>query len=204
MFILYAIVIGLVLGWLTGGRLEHLAGLSFRWTWVAVAGLAVQVALFSAPVSSSIGAAGAPLYVASTAAVLGFVLVNARVAGMPLVALGAASNLVAIVANGGTMPASGAALAAVGIGREPGYVNTRELVSPVLAPLGDVFAMPSWMPLANVFSVGDVLVGLGIAVVIVAAMRREPGPADAVDAGAPLGAGGGPGRPDGEGTGTNG
>jgi hypothetical protein len=30
------------------------------------------------------------------------------------------------------------------------------------------------VPLANVFSVGDVLIGVGVVVVIVAAMRRRP------------------------------
>jgi hypothetical protein len=51
--------------------------------------------------------------------------------------------------------------------------------------LTDIFAIPAGLPFANVFSVGDVLLGIGIIVVIVAAMRRpvaaEPGvrPADA-------------------------
>ena len=177
-FILYALVAGLVIGRLLGGRFDNLGALSFRWTWVAIAGLAVQVALFSGPVSATVGDAGAPLYVASTVAVLGFVLGNAGIAGMPIVALGAGLNLVAIAANGGTMPASGAALASLGTGASSGYINSRELVAPVLLPLGDVFALPSWMPFANVFSVGDVLVGAGIFTVIVVAMRRRPAKAD--------------------------
>ena len=175
-FILYAIVAGLAIGRLLHGRFDNLGALSFRWTWVAITGLAVQVVLFSGPVSATVGDAGAPLYVASTVAVLGFVLRNVRIPGMPIVALGAGLNLVAITANGGTMPASGAALASLGGGTSGGYINSRELVAPVMLPLGDVFALPSWMPFANVFSVGDVLIGAGIFLVIVAAMRR--GPAD--------------------------
>ena len=175
-FILYAIVAGLAIGRLLGGRFDNMGALSFRWTWVAIAGLAVQVVLFSGPVSAAVGDAGAPLYVASTVAVLGFVLRNVRISGMPIVALGAGLNLVAIAANGGTMPASGAALASLGGGTSGGYINSRELVAPVLLPLGDVFALPSWMPFANVFSVGDMLIGAGIFVVIVATMRRAPEP----------------------------
>ncbi len=171
-FILYAIVAGLAIGRLLDCRFDNLGALSFRWTWVAIAGLAVQVVLFSGPVSAAVGDAGAPLYVASTVAVLGFVLRNVRIPGMPIVALGAGLNLVAIAANGGTMPASGAALASLGGGTSGGYINSRELVAPVLLPLGDVFALPSWMPFPNVFSVGDVLIGAGIFVLIVAAMRR--------------------------------
>ena len=41
----------------------------------------------------------------------------------------------------------------------------------VLGPLTDLFAMPTWMPMANVFSVGDVLIGVGAAIAIVAAMH---------------------------------
>jgi len=31
--------------------------------------------------------------------------------------------------------------------------------------------MPAWVPMANVFSVGDVLIGAGVAVAVVAAMH---------------------------------
>jgi hypothetical protein len=171
MFILYAIVLGLLLGRLLGGRLDGLAGLSFRWVGVAIAGLAVQVVLFSAPVGREVRDIGPLLYAASTGAVLVFVLVNLRIRGMAVVALGAGLNLLAILANGGTMPASRAALATAGLGSSGGYANSREIASPVLGPLGDVFALPASVPLANVFSVGDVLIALGIILVIVAAMR---------------------------------
>jgi len=42
--------------------------------------------------------------------------------------------------------------------------------------LTDIFALPRWMPLANIFSIGDVLIGIGVAIAIAAAMRR-PNPA---------------------------
>jgi hypothetical protein len=38
--------------------------------------------------------------------------------------------------------------------------------------LTDVFAMPAWLPFANVFSVGDILIAAGVATTIVLAMRR--------------------------------
>ena len=41
----------------------------------------------------------------------------------------------------------------------------------VLGPLTDIFTMPAWVPMANVFSVGDVLIGVGVAIAIVAAMH---------------------------------
>ena len=89
MFILYAVLIGLVVGFLAGGRLSGLAAIQLRWSWVIVAGLLVQVVLFSEPVSARIGSLGPPVYVASTAAVIGAVLANRAITGMLIVALGA-------------------------------------------------------------------------------------------------------------------
>lgn len=173
MFILYAIVVGLVVGLILGGRLSGLGRLEFHWAPLILAGLVVQVILFSEPVAERIGALGPPIYIASTVAVLAAVLRNVRVPGMPLVALGAAANLAAILANGGFMPVSEAALRANG--REPStiYSNSRLVADPVLEPLTDILAMPPWVPFANVFSIGDVLIAVGVTVAIIVAMRAD-------------------------------
>ncbi|MEO8228647.1 MAG: DUF5317 domain-containing protein [Chloroflexota bacterium] len=174
MFILYAILIGFVVGLLASGRPSGLTSLQFRLGWLAVAGFAAQVVLFSAPVTERIGELGAPLYVLSTAVVFAVLLINARIPGLPLVALGAASNLAAIVANGGYMPASESALIAASKIPASGYSNSVVLPDPALGPLTDIFALPTWLPFTNVFSVGDVLIGLGIAITVAVAMRRPP------------------------------
>src|SRR4029079_16315647 len=186
MFILYAVPIGLMLGLLLGGRPAGLASLPFRFGWVMVAGLLVQVVLFSTDVSDVVRARGPPLYMLSTAAgvlsapiymlstcvVIVAVLLNLRIPGMALMALGAISNLVAIVLNGGYMPADAGARAALGKTPPTTYSNSAIVAEPVLKPLTDIFALPTWLPFHNVFSVGDVLIAVGVVVVIVAAMRR--------------------------------
>lgn len=172
MFLLYAIVVGLVVGFLVGGRLAGLASLEFRWAPLAIIGLAVQIALFSGPVSDRVGDLGPWVYVVSTGLVLVVVLRNIRITGMAIVAVGAASNLLAIVANGGYMPASPEAAALAGRASATTYSNSAIVDGAVLAPLTDIFALPQWLPLHNVFSVGDVLIGVGVAVTIVVAMRR--------------------------------
>jgi hypothetical protein len=98
---------------------------------------------------------------------------------VPLVLLGAACNLVAILANGGYMPASPSALAAVGEAAPVIYSNSSVVPHPVFEPLTDIFALPSWLPFNNVFSVGDVILAVGVVVVIVSAMRAgsRSGPA---------------------------
>ncbi len=173
MFMLYAIPIGLLAGLLLGGRVERLAELSFRWVPLALIGLGVQLAIFSTPLGDAVGGLGPALYVLSTAVVLVVVLGNLAIPGLAIVALGAASNLVAVVANGGYMPASPEAVAALGHAAATGYSNSVVDADPVLGPLTDVFALPIWMPFANVFSVGDVLIGIGVAVAIALAMRSR-------------------------------
>lgn len=173
MFVLYALVAGLAIGWLRGGTVEALGRTSVRLAPLALLGLAVQIALFAEPVTSRVGELGPPLYVGSTLAVFVVVLANLRLAGVPLIALGAASNLAAIVANGGYMPADPGALAAAGETIGEAYSNSRVITDPALPWLGDVFALPAWMPLANVFSIGDVLISVGLAWAVAAAMRRQ-------------------------------
>ncbi len=174
MLLLYAIVIGVLVGLALGGHVDSLAGARLRWIPVAVLGFAIQIAIFSGPGSEVVGAAGPPLYVASTVLVLVVVLRNARITGLAVAALGAALNLAAILANGGTMPADPDALIAAGRDAAPGgYSNSAVLANPALRPLTDIFATPRELPFANVFSIGDVLIAVGIAVAIAALMRRR-------------------------------
>jgi hypothetical protein len=172
MFILYAVLIGLLAGLLAGGRLDGLAELRIRWAPAILAGLLIQVVLFSDAVAARVGDIGPAIYVGSTALVLAAVLRNASLPGIPVVAAGAASNLLAIVANGGYMPASRGALEALGVVEPTNYSNSAVRPDAVLWPLTDIFALPAWLPFANIFSVGDVLIGIGITLTIVIAMRR--------------------------------
>ena len=174
MFILYGVLAGIVLGLLLGGDLRRLSAISFHWAPVILAGLLLQIVLFSAPVTERIGDLGPPLYVASTLAVLVAVLRNVRIPGMALVFLGGLSNFAAIVANGGYMPASAEAMASLGKSAPEVYSNSAVLASPALQPLTDIFALPRWLPFANVFSVGDVQICVGVASVIVVAMALSP------------------------------
>jgi hypothetical protein len=175
MFMLWAIPVGIVVGLLAGGRIEGLSGLRFRWAALAVAGLIVQVVLFTPAGDRLAGSLAPAIYVASTLAVFAAVLRNIRLPGMAIVALGSLSNLAAIAANGGAMPADPAALAAAGLDGAGSHTNSVVVPDPALRLLTDIFAIPAGVPFANVFSVGDVLIGLGIVVVIAAATRHVPG-----------------------------
>jgi hypothetical protein len=173
MFLLYAVAVGLGVGLLAGGRLEGLAALRIRWSWAILAGLLIQVVLFTDAVAARVGDLGPIVYVASTGLVLAAVVRNWSIAGIPIVALGAASNLAAIIANEGYMPAGRGALEALGKVEPVIYSNSSLVNQPALVPLTDIFALPAWLPFANIFSIGDVLIGIGVAVTIVLAMRRS-------------------------------
>ncbi len=91
-----------------------------------------------------------------------FVYANRHLPNLWVAVTGGAANLAAIAANGGEMPASRTALVAAG---KPvvhqGFVNSAPVTHARLAFLGDIFSIPRSLPLANVFSVGDVLLLLG-------------------------------------------
>jgi hypothetical protein len=172
MFILYALILGVVLGVVLGGRAAGLGSIQFRWAPLILAGLITQLVLFTDAVASRVGDLGPAIYVGSTLLVGVAVLRNLMIPGVPLIVLGAVANMAAILANGGFMPATPAALAALGKSPPTIYSNSAVVPDPALAFLIDQFALPRWLPFANVFSIGDVLLGVGVVVLIVAAMRR--------------------------------
>jgi hypothetical protein len=176
MFMLYPVVIGVVLGLLLGGRLGRLAELRLEWVWAALAAMMVQALLFTPTIWAALGELVPPIYVASTGVVLVVVLRNLRRArALALVALGTASNLAAIVANGGFMPVTAEALGIAAPTETLYGGNSMLTADPQLAPLVDRFMLPDWLPLATAFSVGDVLISAGIVLVLVGTMRRPAG-----------------------------
>lgn len=175
MLLLYSIAAGLLLGRLAGGRLDGLTTVRFRLAPLALGGLLFQLVLFSPAVTERIGDSGPMLYVASTVAVLVALLANLRLPGLWILALGAGLNLVAIVTNGGYMPSSPEAWMALnGLPEVPteAYTNSALITSATAFPvLADIFVFPRPLPLANVFSIGDVLIAVGAMVFLVRQMR---------------------------------
>jgi uncharacterized protein DUF5317 len=160
-FLVAVVVLAALAVPLAGGRLGALVEVRLRHVWAIFAALGLEIAAMELPgLPEGLRAA---LMVAAYPVGAVFLAANWRLPGMPLVALGAALNLLAIAVNGGVMPASPTALAGAGLGvDEPGFQNSTALAEPRLAFLGDVFSLPASWPLSDVFSVGDVLIALGI------------------------------------------
>ncbi|HET9559658.1 MAG TPA: DUF5317 domain-containing protein [Actinomycetota bacterium] len=162
MFLIAVVVLAALAVPLAGGRLSALVEVRLRRVWAIFAALGLEIIAIDLPgLPDGLRAA---LMVVAYPLLAVFLAANWRLPGMPLVALGGALNLLAISVNAGVMPASPSALAGAGLDpAAPGVQNSTALDDPRLAFLGDVFYIPASWPLSNVFSVGDVLIALGVA-----------------------------------------
>src|SRR6266540_131043 len=148
---------------LARGSLVALADLRFRVPWLALLGIGAQILVISVVPEGSTSLHHA-VHLISYGLIAAFVWANRHVPYVWLAAVGSGLNLVAIVANGGVMPADPDALAAAGVQQQAGeFANSTAVAHPHLAFLGDVFAVPASLPVSNVYSAGDV-------VLVVAAM----------------------------------
>lgn len=164
------VVISVVASLADGRDLSPLSLITFRGPWLIPLGLGLQILLFSSTWASLPHAKvlWPPAYLLSMALVAVFCVLNWRVPGIPLLTLGLLLNSAAILANGGAMPASLEALRLAGLASTAQEVAAAVGSNSVLAGpgtplwfLGDIWAIPAGLPFANVFSPGDVILGLG-------------------------------------------
>lgn len=146
-----------------GGRLSRLAGLRLRGVWWLFAALGAQIAILEVFNDDGRPALLRVVHLGSYAVAGAFLFANRRLPGLWLLGIGAASNAITIAVNGGVLPASADAMRTAGIPVASGFMNSGPVTDPHLAFLGDVFAIPASIPLADVFSIGDVLIVLGVA-----------------------------------------
>ncbi|HTX10004.1 MAG TPA: DUF5317 domain-containing protein [Solirubrobacteraceae bacterium] len=150
---------------LAGGRLSRLLDIQIHAVWAVLLAVAIQVGISNvAPGGSHVLHAG--LNVLSYVLDAYFIFANRRLAGVPLIAVGATLNVLAITTNGGVMPANAVALRTAGITARPGFDNSAALAHAHLAFLGDVFPVPGPWPIGNVLSAGDLIILLGAVVLL--------------------------------------
>ncbi len=181
-FTLVAVAAGLAISVLAGGRPGHMAGRSFRLWPVLAAGVGLQ-----ALSTGLAGGAGLAVLVLSYALLVTFSAANAVRVGMWMVALGIGLNLLTIAVNSG-MPVRPSAIVAAGIA-EPHQLGglriegKRHLQRPSdrLMAISDVIPV---RPLREVVSLGDLLMGIGLADVLVHLLApSHPGAHAATEAG---------------------
>jgi hypothetical protein len=172
-----AVVGGLVGGLLLGGNLANLERLALRLPWLVVIALGLQIVAFSPLVDPLPHVSSVVMHIASYGFLLTFVAVNLALPPVMLFGVGVLLNAVTIVANRGYMPARAAALRTAGlpVSVQPHNNSVLDGAHTHLWFLGDVVGVPHWLPLANVFSLGDVLIAIGLAW-LVAMTMKDPAP----------------------------
>ena len=169
------VVAAACLGLLLGGRLGALADIRLRAWWLFFAAFGLQVLAFPfefLPWRTGHATASA-IWIVSYGLLLVAAALNVRIQGVPLVVAGIAANVAAVLANGGTMPVTPAALEDAGESYATN-ANSTAISDPSLPWLVDRWAAPDWIPFANVFSVGDVVIALGTFLLVLAAMGVSP------------------------------
>lgn len=168
MIILVLVALGLLTVRVAGGRYTTLASVPLRASWLLLGSAVIQIlTVVQLPIVHTLldlpVAVAALLHMLSYALAIAWLLCNRKLPGLLIAGTGGGMNAVAIVANGGVMPASPDALRIAGI-QHTGehFANSSAVADPRLAFLGDIFAIPTRVGfLANVFSVGDVVLVIG-------------------------------------------
>lgn len=163
------VALAIIVALLRGGSLRHFGMLQLRWIPLVVASLVLQLLLFT-PLSKALVIAFAipELYVVSMLLLVAWVVLNWRIPGMALLATGLLFNTIAIAVNGGYMPVSPESAAYAGrisnYATEGLAINNNSIATNSNVHfwiLTDILPLPHWFPLANVFSIGDVLIVAG-------------------------------------------
>lgn len=165
MIIIVAAVLVILTVPLTGRSLAPLAHVTIRRSWVVWAAMLIQLPITLIPAFPA--TAGEALHLLSFALAGVFVWSNRHLPGELVIAGGGLANLIAIMANGGTMPASEWAWRTAGFAPPTDSFGNSSVVESARLPwLGDVLAVPASWPFSNVFSVGDVVIVAGLAYLV--------------------------------------
>jgi hypothetical protein len=150
--------------WPAGVVLHH-----WRWPLLIWVALLVQIIIIELNVTHDVARV---MHVVTYAAAAVFLWLNRKLPGVLIVGAGALSNGITIALNGGVLPARAGAVEDAGLDHGNGFDNSAVVSDPILPWLGDYFAWPEPLPLANTFSVGDVLIVIGVFVAAWSGTRR--------------------------------
>jgi hypothetical protein len=156
---LFAIVLGIVFGLLTGGRIGNLARLKFRWPSLVVAAVLAREVVLLTPLNRVDGAQY--IYLATLAGIVIWTVGNLdRMPAMWLLTAGAATNLLVVAVNGGRMPVAQEFAAAL---LRHGHIG--QYIAMGSSTNLNFLADWIWLyPVPEAYSPGDVLIALGLAI----------------------------------------
>ena len=181
MFVLIVLACSLILSLATGGRLRYVEGFRLRVLPLGIGAFVLQVLMFTARGELLLGSLLPLAYMCSLLMLLAFLVLNWKVAGVPVLLAGLLLNVVVIGVNGGRMPANPQALIATGqadraelLVQEGAAANVVLMSDEThLNALGDYIVLPFLGSLGSAYSVGD-LVALAGEALLVYGMVRKP------------------------------
>lgn len=185
--LLIAVILGIAGGLLAGGRLSHLLSVRLRYGALILLALLLRIGtqwLLEQGVDV-VDQIRMPLFAFSFGLLAAALWLNRSQPGLLLAMAGVAANGIAIVVNGGYMPVYVPAVEVAGLSQAdlspvlhvalPEELGVEFLLA--VGPLGDI--LPITIPfLANVVSLGDVLLASGIAWFLFSALVRGSSDAD--------------------------
>ena len=179
MLVLAVLGVALVSSVLTGGRLRHVENFHLKALLLGVGAFVVQLLIFTSRGESLLGALLPGIYVLSLLMLLGFLLVNRRVFGVPILLLGLMLNVLVIGSNHGRMPADPQALVATGQGSHAEELLRNGTAANVVLMsdqthlnfLGDYIVLPFLGDMGSAYSVGDLVALAGEAALVYGMVR---------------------------------
>lgn len=188
MILALAVALGLIVSLIRyrSRAFHQIAAIPLRWAWLAVLALVLQWPLLQAragPVQSVM--VQQALFLLSYGLLLVFAWFNRQLLGILIVGLGVMSNLLVILVNSGFMPITPETLVQINPGTiaeqwrtGTHYGYSKDIILPreqvKLWALSDILVIPRPFPRPTAFSLGDLLIAIGI-IVLLQGLGARPG-----------------------------
>ena len=180
MILALAVVLGLIASLFRhrGRTASQIASIQLRAAWLALVALALQIPLLRAPSGPAEQVRiQQVVFLLSHLLLLAFVWHNRRLVSIQIVGLGVICNLLVILVNGGFMPISPDTLVRINPGSAADqwpdgyhYGHSKDIIVRVentrLWALSDSLVLPPPFPWPTAFSLGDLLIAIGIVVLL--------------------------------------
>jgi hypothetical protein len=191
------VLIGLVVGLLTGGSLLGFSVVRFRLLWLMALAIGAQIVIFTRPVGTweFVLDYGAYIYMLTIVMTIVFMYYNLDVPGIKLIMIGALLNAATIFANLGYMPVSNEAMRISGLDErfereldpdtatvEVQLTNNKRMDETTrLEFLGDFIPVPYSPNGPTVISIGDIVIAIGAAVATAKVTHMRPAEDEAAE-----------------------
>ena len=180
MILALAVIVGLAASWARhrSRTASQIAAIPLRWAWLALLAVVLQIPLLRAPFAPTEQVRlQQALFLVSHLLLLVFVWQNRRLLAVQILGVGVICNLLVTLVNGGFMPISPETLVQINPGSSAEqwtigyhYGRSKDVIllrgETRLWMLSDMLVLPPPFPWPTAFSLGDLLLSIGIVVLL--------------------------------------